>query len=101
MEEAKKRGLKKGQTNNPKGRPKGSINKTTKAMKELLSEFAEENFEQFRQDYRKLNPEARANIYVKIAMKLTPNAISGEELEAMRQSQGALFLKLFRSENEE
>lgn len=34
-----------GQTGNPKGRPKGAPNKSTKAMRELLSELTEANAE--------------------------------------------------------
>lgn len=29
-------GLRKGQVNNPKGRPKGSVNKATKALKDMI-----------------------------------------------------------------
>lgn len=39
-------GLKKGQTNNPNGRPAGSTNKISNDLRQLITEFLNNNFEE-------------------------------------------------------
>ena len=97
-----KSGLKKGQTNNPNGRPLGSKNKRPNPVKKLLEDFAVDKFDQFKKDFEAItNPYDRATLYLKIGIKLTPNPVSEEELDAIMQSQSALVNRLFRKDNEE
>lgn len=52
-------GLKKGQTNNPNGRPKGKPNKTTAEIREAYQSFVENNipnFEEWLNRVAKTNP---------------------------------------------
>lgn len=42
-------GLKKGQTNNPNGRPKGSTNKSTEAAKQIVVDFVGKNVEEMQE----------------------------------------------------
>ena len=48
-------GLKKGQTNNPAGRPKGSINKVNKELREMIKDFLTENLENFQEEFVNLD----------------------------------------------
>ena len=48
-------GLKKGQTNNPAGRPKGSINKANKELREMIKDFLTENLENFQEEFANLD----------------------------------------------
>lgn len=52
-------GLHKGMTNNPAGRPKGSENKVTQAMKERIQLLFDENFDQLQEDIKGLEPKDR------------------------------------------
>lgn len=45
----------KGRTNNPNGRPKGSKNKVTRAVKERISQFIDNNFDGLQDEYDKLD----------------------------------------------
>lgn len=97
-----KSGLKKGQTNNPNGRPKGAKNKTPNPVKKLMEDFAVKNFDQFTKDFEAINdPYTRASLYLKVGIKLTPNAINEEELDAIMQSQSPLVNRLFRRDGGE
>jgi hypothetical protein len=54
------------------GRQKGSPNKTTKAVKEFLTDFFESNKEKAIEDYLKLSPKDRLNFFEKVIGYLTP-----------------------------
>jgi hypothetical protein len=59
-------GLKKGMTNNPNGRPTGSVNKVTGTMREKLNMFLEENFDIIQEDFKQLDPKDKLLFYTKI-----------------------------------
>ena len=44
-------GLKKGQTNNPAGRPKGAINKANRELRDMIKDFLVENLENFQRAF--------------------------------------------------
>ena len=44
-------GLKKGQTNNPAGRPKGTINKANRELRDMIKDFLAENLENFQRAF--------------------------------------------------
>lgn len=52
-------GLKKGQTNNPNGRPKGSKNKSTQQIRGMVTELFNEQFEQVQKDLEQLDAKSR------------------------------------------
>lgn len=67
---------KKGQTGNPNGRPKGTPNKLTKELRERLSDFLDENWEQIEKDFKTLEPEKRVMLFEKLLQyKLPRNQI--------------------------
>ena len=56
-------GLKKGQTNNRKGRPTGSINKLCKPLRQSITEFLENNFDDVVSEWSKLEGKDKLNFY--------------------------------------
>ena len=56
-------GLKKGHTNNLSGRPKGSRNKASGQLRELILIFLEGNFEAVKKDFQSLPPKDRLKFY--------------------------------------
>ena len=59
-------GLKKGMTNNPSGRPKGSVNKITVSLRNRINDFLNENWENLQNDFDKLKPKDRVTFYEKL-----------------------------------
>ena len=53
----------KGQSGNPSGRPKGTKNKITLALRETINNFLEDNFHQITADFDKLSPKDRTKLY--------------------------------------
>jgi hypothetical protein len=64
----------KGQSGNPNGRPKGSPNKATADIRELLLQFVKDNYEEFLRAFYSLTPEQRSTLWLKGAMHLIPKA---------------------------
>ncbi|PZX60203.1 hypothetical protein LV84_00473 [Algoriphagus ratkowskyi] len=63
---------KKGQTNNPAGRPKGISNKANRPLKENVTAFLEKNWVKIERDINKLDPYARVQIYEKLLSFVLP-----------------------------
>ena len=77
-----KSGLKKGQTNNPAGRPVGSRNKKQNPVKNLFEDFSTDKFDKFKEDYESItDPYQRAKLYLDVAKTLVPRPINEEEKE--------------------
>lgn len=62
----------KGETNNPNGRPKGTPNKLTGQVKELLSQALENGLESFSEDLESLEPKDRLSVLMKLASFVIP-----------------------------
>lgn len=78
-------GLKKGQTNNPKGRPKGKPNKVTASMKDWVQQLIDDNRPQLEADLKALDPKDRWAIVERLMSYVTPRmqAVSvSEHVEA-------------------
>lgn len=67
-------GLKKGQTNNPAGRPKGAKNKVGEELRETIAAFLEENFEKVKNDFksRRLSVRDRLKFYTDLLPYAVP-----------------------------
>ncbi|MDR3706383.1 MAG: hypothetical protein P4L28_10805 [Paludibacteraceae bacterium] len=66
-------GLKKGQTGNPFGRPKGRPNRTTTELKEIINSFISNNLEDLQSDFDKLEPAKRFEVLDKMLKHVLPN----------------------------
>lgn len=62
----------KGKTNNPNGRPKGSPNKTTKELRELITRFVTEKWELVNNDFENLKPKERIMFFEKLLQYVLP-----------------------------
>ena len=52
-----------GISGNPEGRPKGSANKTGVQLREMITDFLENNFEKVVTDFNELTPKDRVKLY--------------------------------------
>ena len=59
-------GLHKGMTNNPNGRPKGSPNKITSTLREMVSDLLSENYKSIIDDIKQLEPKERVDAWIKL-----------------------------------
>ena len=74
----------------PSGRPRNSRNKVSAPIKQLLADFTEDNFKQFKEDFSKLQTRDRAKMYLEILpyivprmkdVALTIDSIPGDQIE--------------------
>lgn len=80
-------GQKKGHTGNPNGRPKGSQNKTTAEVKNLLLAFVSTNLDTLQDDFNKLDPVQRLNFFEKVLKFVIPTKAEVTDLEALTDEQ--------------
>ena len=64
--------LKKGETNNPNGRPKGAVNRTTTEIRILFKELLSANIENIQNDLDKLEPKDRIAVLLKLSEFVIP-----------------------------
>ncbi len=82
-------GLPKGRTNNRYGRPKGTPNKVTGSLKQAISQFLNENWDNVYQDWQTLEPEKRIQFYEKLIRYILPPAtdelgrLTSDELDTL------------------
>ncbi len=84
----------KGKTNNPNGRPAGTPNKSTGAMRDRINSFLDDNFEQLQKDFSQVNPKERLDFYIKLlqygvpSLKAIDHSVNiSNKLESMNESQ--------------
>jgi hypothetical protein len=65
-------GLKKGQTNNRKGRPKGSENKVNKPIRECITSLVEKNMDKFQDVYDSLEPKMKMKVLIDLIGLVLP-----------------------------
>ncbi|MDH6342927.1 hypothetical protein M2480_002047 [Parabacteroides sp. PFB2-12] len=64
--------MKKGQTNNPNGRPKGVPNKITGELKSWIQQVIDGNRVQFEKDLKELDPKDRVQVLEKLMQYVVP-----------------------------
>lgn len=65
-------GLHKGNTNNPHGRPKGAKNKLNSELRERISDFLNNNWENIESDFQQLEPEKKIAFFEKLLQYSVP-----------------------------
>lgn len=89
-------GLQKGRTNNPLGKPKGTKNKTTVKMKEIISSFMENKVEDVKTAFDKLEPKDKVNSFISLLKYVIPPARDpgdDEQMDAVSSLVKRLFEK--------
>jgi len=83
--------MKKGKTNNPNGRPKGSPNRTTAEMKELINRFLSDNLENLQKEFDRLEPKDKLYFIEKIMKYVLPQQSSTvEEIDVSKLEEAEL-----------
>ncbi|MDR0824946.1 MAG: hypothetical protein LBN74_07605 [Prevotella sp.] len=99
-----KSGLKKGQTNNPNGRPSNSRNILSKELRESLYDRAIQDKvieKAFNHLATLTDPKEYLNECRWLFRYILPFAVSDEELDAITQSQSSLVSRLFRKDGKD
>ena len=80
----------KGKTNNPKGRPKGKPNKVTATMRENISKFCADNWNQVQEDFNQLEPKERIQLFERFLQYSIPKRTESQmkiDFEQMTEEQ--------------
>lgn len=59
-----------------KGRPRGSVTKSTERIKNFIVNFLEDNLDQFKEDYTQLDEKERARTYIKMCEFVVPKGLA-------------------------
>jgi hypothetical protein len=62
----------KGNTNNPKGKPKGAVMKPTRMLRNMITDFVEKDFNKIVSDISKLDPKDRVRCYIDLLQFALP-----------------------------
>jgi hypothetical protein len=65
---------------NPAGKPKGSLNKTAKDLRQMISDFLVENFEEIQKSFKEIPPKEKIKVYCKLLPFALPKLRASEEL---------------------
>lgn len=95
-----KSGLKKGQTNNPNGRPPGRTNKVSHAARERIAQFVETDFDGYVEAVRGLSPKDKVKAMNDLFKLIVPRPISDEEKDGLYRLSGGLAHLFGRKEEE-
>jgi len=86
--------FKPGQSGNPKGRRRGAKSSRTEDLRQKISRFVTQNFDQIQEDFESLPPDKRLTYYVKILPYALPSLTAIDlttqlktQLEAMSEDQ--------------
>ncbi len=97
--------FKKGNSGNPAGRPNGSANKASGKLREVITSFLEERFENVVNDFEQLEPKDRLKVYTDLLQYGLPKlqAVSNSiEFENMTDEQiDEIFERLLKATSNE
>jgi hypothetical protein len=72
--------FKKGQITNPRGRLKGSRNRSTVEISQRLLQLLDDNIDTLRDDISAMSSKERGNLLIALAKHMTPPAVQPERL---------------------
>jgi len=70
----------KGESGNPAGRPKGAMNATAKLLRQMISDFLVENFEEVTKSFKELPPKEKVKTFCKLLTFAVPRLKASDEL---------------------
>ncbi|HVN57784.1 MAG TPA: DUF5681 domain-containing protein [Bacteroidales bacterium] len=78
----------KGKSGNPKGKKRGTCNRSTEQIRTAIQQMIDENFELIKADFKRLEPEKRTKFYIDLLKMvlpppLTPEALTEPQLEML------------------
>ncbi len=84
----------KGSSGNPKGKPKGTVNKSTHSLRDSMAQFVDKNWLKVQRDFNKLKPKDRVILFERFLQYCLPKLQSidskitlEEKLEGMSDEQ--------------
>lgn len=100
--------FKKGESGNPAGKPQGTRNKTTRQMRDLISGFLADNFEDVVEAFEELKPREKVKAYVDLLQYAIPKmqstqlksdfeAMTDEELEELVKTLNENYLRSIKN----
>lgn len=64
--------FKEGESGNPNGRPKGSVNKASASLRESINQFLADNFESVQRNFDELEPKDRIKLWIELLQYALP-----------------------------
>jgi hypothetical protein len=92
-------GLHKGRTNNPNGRPKGTPNKGTKEIREILNKIVSSELEGLSDRLDELNTKERLQVLIKMMPYVLPK-VESDNLEPSEERPSIPLISWVNSEGE-
>ncbi len=92
----------KGESGNPAGRPKGAMNAKAKLLRQMISDFLVENFEEVQKSFKEIPPKEKIKVYCNLLAFAVPKLKPSDELILERLSDdelNELFEKLKEAAN--
>lgn len=91
-------GLKKGTTNNLKGRPKGVKNKVNKELRQMIVDFLSKNLESVQKIFNQLNPRDKVKFILELLPYGLPKYNPVEKKPEEDQLQGKTFFQMINEQ---
>jgi hypothetical protein len=98
-----KEGFQRGQSGNPKGRPKGAISKLSKDLRLQISDFLEQNFEKVVKEFNRMSGKDKLKFYTDLLAFALPRlqSIEMHDLESLTEAQIDQILMRLRRDYEQ
>lgn len=93
------KGPDKGRTNNPKGKPKGAVNRTTRELREAMTAFIDTNIDKLQKDFDSLEPKDRLAFFEKALRLVLPPPPDPSNLTESQLLEIIDYLKSKRNDN--
>jgi len=89
---------KKGQSGNPKGKPKGATNRTSEEVRLALLKLFDDNLNKLQKDIDSMQPKDRAYLLVNLAKHVVAAAVNPDQLTNQQLEQIVAYLQKQQNE---